>query len=127
MVGGTSMTLKMTVKKKKPKYKKSDWVTLDQVMQRFTPERRAYIEKRAKEMIAENLTLRDLRKACGLTQVKLSKKLGVGQDRISRMEAGADMMLSTLGNYVKAMGGELHLTVAFKGRPTVTLTDLTEL
>jgi transcriptional regulator with XRE-family HTH domain len=63
-----------------------------------------------------------LRKAMGKTQVEMAKRLGVGQDAISRVEARADMLLSTLGAYVKGMGGELTLVAQFPGRAPVRLT-----
>jgi len=34
------------------------------------------------------------------------------------------MLLSTLRGYVRALDGELHLVVKFKGRPPVRLTEI---
>lgn len=66
--------------------------------------RRKKIEARAAELIAEEMSLRDLRKAMSRTQVELAKVLKVGQDTVSRYEQRSDMLLSTLQSYVKAMG-----------------------
>ncbi len=98
--------------------------TLKEIMDSLPAARRRQIEARAKELIAEELSLQDLRKAMGKTQVQMAKKLGVGQDAISRVEQRADMLLSTLGDYVKGMGGELSLIAEFPNRPPVRLAGL---
>ena len=94
----------------------------------LTPERIAQIESRAKELIQEELTLRDLRRAQHLTQQRVAELLGVEQDSVSRMERRTDMLLSTMNSYVQAMGGTLRLVVEFPNRAplAVRLTDLSE-
>jgi transcriptional regulator with XRE-family HTH domain len=87
-------------------------------------ERKARIETRAKQLIAEELTLRDLRKAQAKTQIELARSLRVGQEHISRLEKKTDMLLSTLANYVHALGGSLRLTAEFPGRPPVEISNL---
>jgi transcriptional regulator with XRE-family HTH domain len=89
-------------------------------------ERKARVEARAKVLIAEEMTLRDLRKAQKRTQVQLAKKLGIGQEQVSRLEKKSDMLLSTLANYVRAMGGDLKLTAEFPDRPPVKLSNLSD-
>jgi transcriptional regulator with XRE-family HTH domain len=91
------------------------------------PDRREKVARRAKELIAEELSLQDLRKAMNRTQVSLAKKLKVGQDTISRVEKRTDMLLSTLRSYVEAMGGDLDLVARFPDRPPVRLSDLGEI
>ncbi len=97
---------------------------LKDVMNTLPTERRAKIEARAEELIAEEMTLRDLRKARDLTQERMAELLGVGQDNISRLESRADMLVSTLRSYVAAMGGSLDLIVRFPDRPAVSLAAL---
>jgi hypothetical protein len=58
--------------------------------------RRAKVEARAAELIAEELSLQDLRKEMSKIQVSMAKKLHVGQGGISRLEKRAVMLLSTL-------------------------------
>ena len=94
---------------------------LKEVMKSLPKARRTKIQARAAELIAEEATLQDLRKAFGLTQVQMAKKLNIGQDSVSRVEKRADMLLSTLRGYVEAMGGELNLVAEFPGRPPVRL------
>lgn len=90
-------------------------------------ERRTRIEQRAQDLIAEELSLRDLRHALGLTQESLATQLGVRQETISRVERRSDLLLSTLRQHVAAMGGELELVARFPGRPPVTLKGLAPL
>lgn len=99
-------------------------MTLKEIMNSLPPEERRKIETRAKELIAEELSLQDLRKAMGKTQVEMAKKLGVGQDAISRVEKRTDMLISTLGDHVRGLGGELKLIAEFPGRPSVRLTGI---
>ena len=82
------------------------------------------MEARAAELIAEEMSLRDLRKALSRTQVDLAKTLKVGQDTVSRYEQRSDMLLSTLQSYIHAMGGELDLVVTFPNRKPVKLKAL---
>ncbi|MGH6929899.1 MAG: helix-turn-helix domain-containing protein [Dongiaceae bacterium] len=98
--------------------------TLDQALANLPAARRAKIEARVVEIIAEEKSLQDLRKAMNKTQIAMARKLKVGQDSISRLEHRADMLLSTLGEYVQALGGRLHLVVEFPDRPPVRLPEL---
>jgi DNA-binding XRE family transcriptional regulator len=98
--------------------------TLTDVMNTLPEERRARVQARADRLIAEEMTLRDLRRARDLTQVRMAELLGVGQDNISRLEGRADMLLSTLRSYVQAMGGSLDLVARFPDRPDVSLSGL---
>ena len=87
----------------------------------MSPEDQEAIRVRSQELIEQELTLRDLRKAMGQTQEALAAKLGVKQENVSRVEQRADLLLSTLGSYVQAMGGKLKLTVEFEGRAPLVL------
>ncbi|MGQ0800684.1 MAG: helix-turn-helix domain-containing protein [Pseudomarimonas sp.] len=86
--------------------------------------RRRKVEARAADLIAEEMSLRDLRKAINRTQVEVAKVLNVGQDTVSRYEQRSDMLLSTLQGYVQAMGGELDLVVTFPNRKPIKLKAL---
>ena len=52
------------------------------------------------------MTLAMLREASALTQMQLAAKLGVGQAAVSRTERRGDMLLSTLNEYLAAIGAE---------------------
>jgi hypothetical protein len=49
------------------------------------------VRKRAQELIAEELTLRELRIARERSQVELAQKLGIKQAAVSKLERRADM------------------------------------
>ncbi|VAX09562.1 hypothetical protein MNBD_GAMMA26-350 [hydrothermal vent metagenome] len=98
--------------------------SLTDIMNNLPLERRAKVAARADELIAEEMTIRDLRKALDLTQERMSELLGVGQDSISRLESRSDMLLSTLRSYINAMGGSLDLIIHFPDRPPVVLSEL---
>jgi DNA-binding transcriptional regulator YiaG len=100
--------------------------TLAEKIQQLPAARRKKVEARAAELIAEEMSLRDLRKAMNRTQVEVAKALKVGQDTVSRYEQRRDMLLSTLQGYVHAMGGELDLVVTFPNRKPVKLKSLGE-
>lgn len=73
-------------------------------------------------------TLSELRKARALTQVQLAQSLNSSQPEVSRVERQTDLYLSTLRNYVRALGGQLAVAAAFQGGPSVwlRLADVTE-
>lgn len=98
--------------------------TLNERMEKLPETRRKKIDARAAELIAEEMSLRDLRKARKQTQVRLAKKLGIKQENVSRIEQRADLLISTLRGYVEAMGGKLHLVAEFPDRPAIELTGL---
>jgi transcriptional regulator with XRE-family HTH domain len=87
---------------------------------------RKKVEDRAAELIAEEMSLRDLRKARKLTQARVAKTLGITQDSVSRLEKRTDLLLSTLRKTVKAMGGEVRVVAEFPDRAPVVVSDLSE-
>jgi transcriptional regulator with XRE-family HTH domain len=72
------------------------------------------------------MTLRQLRQACRLTQQKVAKSLRIGQEGVSKIERRSDLLISTLRDYVQAMGGRLSLVVEFPDREPVVLSGITE-
>jgi transcriptional regulator with XRE-family HTH domain len=87
---------------------------------------RKRVEDRAAELIAEEMSLRDLRKARKLTQARVAKTLGITQDSVSRLEKRSDLLLSTLRKTVKAMGGDVRIVAEFPDRAPVVLSDLSK-
>jgi DNA-binding XRE family transcriptional regulator len=65
-------------------------------LQKLNSVQRKKIRARATEIIAEEMSLRDLRKARKLTQARVAKVLGITQDSVSRLEQRGDLLLSTL-------------------------------
>ena len=100
--------------------------SLDEMTAELDPERRRQIEERAQALIAEEMTLRELRRARQLTQASVVRELGVSRDATSRMEKRSDLLLSTLRRTIEAMGGTLSLIARFPDRPPVELAGITE-
>ena len=104
-----------------------EMTTLKERMDKLPKARRKKVKARAAALIAEEMSLRDLRKARKQTQVRLAKKLGINQENVSRIEQRADMLLSTLSGYVEAMGGKLRLVAEFPDRPPIALKGIASL
>jgi DNA-binding transcriptional regulator YiaG len=77
-----------------------------------SPERRARIEARVQAAMAQ-MALDELREARKLTQAQLANTLKVDQGSVSKLERRTDMYVSTLRNFIRAMGGELHIRADF--------------
>ena len=101
--------------------------TLKGKINKLSVTRRKKINERAKTLIAQEMSLRDIRKALELTQADISAKLHMNQEAISRLERRSDLLLSTLVSYIKAMGGELNLTAKFPNRPPITLSGFSDI
>ena len=101
--------------------------TLKEVMKRLSPAQRKRVEARATQLIAEEMSLRQLRQAHKLTQQRMARTLRIGQDGISRLEQRSDLLLSTLRGYVEAMGGRLSLIAEFPDRRPVKLSGIADL
>jgi transcriptional regulator with XRE-family HTH domain len=86
-----------------------------QLIEAMPPARRQSIEKRFQESLAA-MPLDELRKARELTQLQLGELLGVHQSEISKIEHRSDLCVSTLAEYIEALGGHLELRAVFPDR-----------
>lgn len=101
--------------------------TIQEKIARLPVARRNAVNTRASRLIAEEMSLQDLRKAMNRTQVEMAKSLKVGQDTVSRYEQRTDLLLSTLQGYVEAMGGKLDLIARFPNRGPIKIRTLREI
>jgi len=101
-------------------------VNVNDKIRKLRPARRNKVETRAAELVAEEMTLRELRTARKLTQVRLARTLGITQDSVSRLEKRSDFLLSTLRKTVEAMGGNLSLIAEFPDRPPIVLAGISD-
>lgn len=97
--------------------------TLDDVIAALPTGEQEAIETRYQEIKAEYVALQDLRKLMDLTQTDVAKKLNIPQGNLSRLEKRSDILVSTLREYVEAVGGELHITAKLPNRPPVEITS----
>ncbi len=80
--------------------------------EKMSPESRERSRALAAKYRAE-MPLDELREAREMTQTHLARILRVNQAAVSKMERRADVYVSTLQGFVKAMGGELKITAKF--------------
>lgn len=84
----------------------------EDVRGKFSPEREARIRRKV-EATLKAMKLDQLREARSLTQTRMAEALGVNQGAVSKLERRADMYVSTLRGYLKAMGAELQIKAVF--------------
>src|SRR5947199_7406824 len=84
------------------------------------PVRRAKVDEEKRAMYTV-LALAELRNARGATQGEIARRLDVSQANISRIEHEENIYLSTLRDYIDALGGKLELRVVFPDGAVINL------
>jgi transcriptional regulator with XRE-family HTH domain len=100
--------------------------SLDTVIGTLPKARRDRIDARYRSLKGEVESLQALRKAAGKAQTEIASSLRISQPSVSKIEKQTDMYLSTLRNFVEAVGGDLELTVRFPNQDPVQLHGLGE-
>jgi len=98
--------------------------TLNEVVASLPEARRARIDARFEELKGEVEGLGELRRAAGKAQAEIAAALNIKQPSVSKIEKQADLYLSTLKNYVEAVGGQLELIVTLPSRPPLKIERL---
>lgn len=101
--------------------------TRAEIMASLPEDRRAKVEARAQELIAEVEGLKELRQLAERSQEQIAQALGIKQPSVLKIERQADLYLSTLRRFVEAAGGKLELRVELPGKGVLHLTGLGEL
>jgi transcriptional regulator with XRE-family HTH domain len=99
---------------------------VNDIINKLTRAQRRKVEARAAQLIAEEMTLQELRRARKITQQKIAKSLNIGQEGVSKIERRSDLLISTLRRTVEAMGGSLSLVAEFPDRDPVILSGIAE-
>jgi hypothetical protein len=86
-----------------------------------SPEVRAHLRREAHAEL-QRIGFDKLRQARQQTQVAIARRLKVQQGAVSRMEKQSDFLLSTLREYVGALGGQLELRAVFPDGDFVIVT-----
>ena len=75
------------------------------------------VEEHSRQMdrVLTGVALHDLRRAQKVTQRELAKRLGVSQNRISKIEKGQfdNTQIGTVRKYIEALGGRITLDATF--------------
>jgi len=101
--------------------------TMDEFIAALPPDRQQAIHEGAARLIAEELTLRELRKAREISQRAVGAALHVNQAAVSKIERKADMYISTLREYIEAMGGALEIIARFPDHAPVRIIQFEDL
>ncbi|RDF52351.1 XRE family transcriptional regulator [Acinetobacter baumannii] len=84
---------------------------LNDIISKRSPESQQRIKKMANQMLLD-INLSNLREELKISQDEIAKNLGVSQAAISKREKlGKDRKISSLKEYVEAMGGKVRLDV----------------
>lgn len=76
------------------------------------PERRARVDEHKRAM-RDAIALYEARARRRMTQADVAAAMDVTQANVSRIERQDDLYLSTLGEYVEALGGRLEVRAVF--------------
>jgi DNA-binding transcriptional regulator YiaG len=88
---------------------------INELRGKMSPESLARVDARVKRTL-ELMTLHELRRTQRMNQATLAKSLGSSQSEVSKIENRGDMKISTLGEYVTALGGTLEMRAVFPGK-----------
>jgi transcriptional regulator with XRE-family HTH domain len=69
------------------------------------------------------LALPEIRKDRQFAQKAVAEKLGVNQAEVSKLERRPDMYVSTLKNYLEALGGQLEIYARFPDSEPIKITQ----
>lgn len=85
---------------------------------KISPEQEAAAASSA-QALQDAIALRDLRTSRGITQVTLAERLGKSQGNVSELERRDDVYVSSLREYVEALGGRLEIAAVFDDHTSV--------
>jgi DNA-binding transcriptional regulator YiaG len=78
----------------------------------LSPQAQSRSRRRAQAMLL-SMPLNELRRARQFTQDMLADAMQTSQSEVSKLEQRTDTYVSTLRNYVRALGGELDIVARF--------------
>lgn len=86
--------------------------SFNQLRKRMSKASQKRAEVKAEKLLRE-MPLSTLRRALEISQMELAEILDSVQPHISKLERQQDMYISTLRNYIEALGGQLELKAKF--------------
>jgi DNA-binding XRE family transcriptional regulator len=100
---------------------------LESVIAALPKEQQEAIAQQTMQLVAEEMSLRELRKARERSQRAVGEILDINQAAVSKIERRTDMDVSTLRSFVEAMGGELEIIARFPDRAPIIINQFEEL
>ncbi|NLQ17004.1 XRE family transcriptional regulator [Marinomonas sp. M1K-6] len=86
--------------------------SINELRKKIKPEVQAAARAKAVGIIAE-MTLAEVRKKRGINQADLAGFMKIAQPNISQIENRPDALISTLNQYIEALGGKLEIHAKF--------------
>lgn len=86
--------------------------SINELRKKIKPEVKAAARAKAVGIIAE-MTLAEVRQERRQSQTALARAMKVAQSNVSQVENRSDTLISTLGQYVNALGGKLEIRAKF--------------
>ncbi len=93
---------------------------LSELTQKLSTKVNADASVKAAEMLTE-MSLTELRKSRGITQNEVANLLNMKQPSVAQLESREETYISTLRNYLHALGGELEVTARFPDGTSVNI------
>ena len=85
---------------------------LSVLLDKVSPAIRVKAAAKALTML-EEITLAELRKSLGVTQIEVAEAMDIKQPTVARIEKQRDVYVSTVQNYIRSLGGEMELYAAY--------------
>jgi DNA-directed RNA polymerase specialized sigma subunit len=101
--------------------------TLESAISALPKEQQEAIAQQTLKLIAEEMSLRELRKARERSQQAVGEILAINQAAVSKIERRTDMYVSRLRSFIEAMGGELEIIARFPDRAPIIINQFEEL
>lgn len=92
--------------------------TWNEIKRQKTPVGQEAGQAASARALRDALDLKGLRAGKGITQAELAERLGKSQGNISELERRDDVYLSSLREYVEALGGRLEIAAIFEEERT---------
>lgn len=102
-------------------------VSLDRVLKALPAVRRRKIAAETAACVRAYRSLQEIRQRCKVTQAVLARRLGISQPSVSKIEGQADMLVSTVREYIEKAGGRLDLVVTVPGTKPIALEGVGQL
>jgi len=86
--------------------------SMNELRKKIKPEVQAAARAKAVGIVAE-MSLAEVRKARGKNQSAIAKDMNIAQPNVSQIENRPDALVSTLAQYIDALGGKLEIHAKF--------------